>query len=214
MSIIDNMTKGFEIFRKLYYEKDKTLFKKLVEEGQSPKVMMLTCADSRISTTRLTNSEPGTIFVVRNVANLVPSFCDVDYHMSATAALEYAVTCLNVEHVIVLGHSQCGGIAALMKGNSSLEEDNHIANWVATFEKSKVATLKRFPDADFETQCRQCEKQALSHSLKNLREYPWVKSRLEEGKLQIHAWYYHLAKGQLIGIDPDTLDATILAPKE
>lgn len=206
MDVINKLVEGYQTFKKDFYPKNKALYEELYHKGQSPEAMLITCSDSRITTQLLFGAGPGDLFVVRNVANLVPSYHDGELHMSTTAALEFAVTVLEVKHIIVVGHSVCGGIKALMAGDSALQNDTSIANWVMTFQKAKEQVEEKHPEDDFEQKCHHCELEALNLSLSNLREYPWIKERNENGLLKLHAWYYDFFKGELSRLNTETMD--------
>ena len=120
MNEIKKLIEGFQRFRAHHYERDGTPFQQLVSQGQSPKIMVIACCDSRVDPAIITDSDPGDLFVVRNVANLVPPFEQGGGYHGTSAALEFAVRCLNVQHVIVMGHEHCGGIRALL-GNIRFE---------------------------------------------------------------------------------------------
>ncbi|HHO59716.1 MAG TPA: carbonic anhydrase, partial [Thiotrichales bacterium] len=145
--------------------------------------------------------EPGDIFVIRNVANLVPPFeTRGDYH-GTSAALEFAVTCLQVKQIVVLGHANCGGIRALMDNDGSIKPDSFIDSWMQIAEPARNEVLSR---EDLETPAQRidaCEKTAVSYSLKNLMTHPWIRSRVESGDLDLVGCYYDLHRGELVEVD-------------
>jgi carbonic anhydrase len=194
---------GFQRFQSGAIGPDSALFDEL-RQGQNPRAILIGCSDSRVDPAILTDCVPGDLFVVRNVANLVPP-CEVDagYH-GVSAALEYAVCHLNVSHVIVLGHSQCGGIKALMDGGCSCDEHSFIGRWVNIAEKAKESVLQRLHDKAPALQQRACEQASILLSLENLMTFPWLRQRVEAGSLALHGWYFDLRAGTLSGYTPAT----------
>ena len=193
----DKLLEGYRSFRQGYYEEHKADLGALAE-GQSPTVAIISCCDSRVDPGIVFNATPGELFVIRNVANLVPPYERQGQYHGTSAALEFAVRHLNVEHVVVLGHAHCGGIKLLLdsetESNESYPEDAYfLHNWVA-IAKPVLQTLPK--TADYEDPAERqhdCEKAALKLSLKNLMTFPWIAERVEAGKLQLHGWYYDLA---------------------
>ncbi len=201
MQEIKKFIAGFKGFQKEYFEEDQALFSSL-KEGQRPKVALIGCSDSRVDPSMMVRSEPGDLFIVRNVANLVPP-CQFDhsYH-GVSAALEYAVCHLEVEHIIVLGHSKCGGIRSLMEGIPSSGNDEYISKWVSIAERAKENVLHEFKHAPPERQAKACEHAAILVSLENLLTFPWVKERVASGVLNLHGWYFDIEDGNLYSYNP------------
>ncbi|KAK3133559.1 hypothetical protein QOZ80_6AG0538040 [Eleusine coracana subsp. coracana] len=157
-------------------------------EQQTPKFMVVACADSRVCPTSILGFQPGEAFTVRNVANLVPPYQHGTSEVSA--ALEFAVNTLEVENVLVVGHSRCGGIQALM----SMKDDGSsgfIKNWVSIGKSARLSTEAAAGNLSFEMQCRHCEKESINSSLLNLLTYPWIEKRVTEGTLNLHGGYYN-----------------------
>ena len=203
MQDIDGFISGFKRFQDNWLGSDQTLFDSL-RKGQSPKAMLIGCSDSRVDPAILTDCAPGDLFIVRNVANLVPP-CEPDAgHHGVSAALEYAVCHLGVEHIIVMGHSQCGGIKGLLDGICDCSEDSFIGSWVGIAEAAKQQVLAELPSKPAEVQGYACEKAAILLSLDNLMTFPWIKQRVEEGHLALHGWYFDLQAGTLAGYSPDS----------
>lgn len=207
---VNELVDGFGEFRQRFFEKDPALFADLVENGQHPKVAIVACADSRVSPSVLLQAAPGSLFVIRNVANLVPPPTAAAGN-ATIAGLEYAVLGLGVEHIVVLGHSHCGGIHALIEGPSKTAGTfPHVTEWVSAFEPARRQALGELGDAG-ETETARCmEKAAIAASLENLREYPWVSSRTNAGSLHLHGWYFELAAGKLSQLEPSGGDFATL----
>ena len=198
--MLDKLLKGYERFRTGYFQRNREHLEKLAQQ-QAPDVAMVSCCDSRVDTGILFDAEPGEIFVIRNVANLIPPYeLKGDYH-GTSAALEFAVTCLKVKEVMVLGHANCGGIRALMENDGNIKKDGFIDRWMQIAAPAKEDVLARDDLNNIDEQIDACEKTAISYSLRNLLTHPWVRERVEQGKLQLVGYYYELHNGQLIKID-------------
>ena len=210
MENVESFISGFKRFQENWLGSDKTLFNSL-RKGQNPKAMLIGCSDSRVDPAILTDCDPGELFVVRNVANLVPP-CEPDAgRHGVSAALEYAVCHLKVEHIIVMGHSQCGGIKGLMDGICDCNADSFIGSWVSIAHPAKRQVLDEFPDISAEIQYYACEKAAIMLSLENLMTFPWVRQRVEDGTLALHGWYFDLQAGTLSGVSPLSNNFELLA---
>jgi carbonic anhydrase len=160
--------------------------------------MIIGCSDSRVDPAILTNCAPGDIFTVRNVANLVPP-CEHDGTLhGVSAALEFAVCHLGVEHIIVLGHSQCGGINALMTGSCDCSHDSFISRWMSIATPAREKVLAELPGKDMNLQQRAAEQASILLSLENLHTFPWIDQRVEQGVLSLHGWYFDLGSGDLL----------------
>ncbi|CAM6084201.1 unnamed protein product [Calypogeia fissa] len=195
--MLHRLKKGFVKFKEERFLKETSLFSQLAE-GQQPKVMVIACADSRVCPTMLMGLNPGEVFTVRNVANLVPP-CEKDtvsFH-GTSAALEFAVTVLKVEHIIVIGHRNCGGIRALMSRKTTEIESDFIGRWMSCALPAKSHTLVQMEGKSFVDQCRFCEQATINGSLANLLTFPWIKESFEAGKLGLHGWYYDFVEGEL-----------------
>ena len=199
MKDIARFIAGFERFQEKYFGEERELFEQL-SLGQSPKTLIVACADSRVDPALLTGAEPGEVFVVRNVANLVPPYHAAGDLASVPAALEFAVLSLKVEHIIVLGHAQCGGIHALMQGHESGTE--FIGKWVSIAERARARVRAELPSKSPTLQDRACEQAGILVSLENLMSYPWIAERVQAGTVHLHGWYFDLAAGALLHYDP------------
>ena len=190
--MVEKLVNGFKNFRQSYFEKRSKVLQQLAEKGQSPQTMVICCSDSRVEPSILFGTGPGDLFVVRNVANLVPPFTSKD-NVSIGSALEYAVKILRVKDIIVLGHAHCGGVAALCKSISDDKEgeitDNptdFIKTWV---DIAKPALSKMYFDHKDENIEVNSERAVLLYSYNNLLTYPWLNDAVNENSLEIHAWW-------------------------
>lgn len=201
MQDIARMIRGFKQFKKNYFRDDAKLFDGL-KSGQNPKTLVIGCCDSRVDPALLTGSAPGDIFVIRNVANLVPPHdMSAGFH-GVSSGIEYAVRVLQVSDIIVLGHSGCGGISALLNAEK-LEQTEYILNWMEIARPALEAIQHELKDKPLELKCRACEEAALLVSIDNLLTFPWIKERVDAGELSIHGWYFDLHAGQLLAFDPE-----------
>lgn len=205
---IERLRAGHTRFQKDVFQPNETLFGDLALE-QKPDALVIACSDSRVDPAMITGAAPGELFVVRNIANLVPPFEGPTRTRHGTsAALEYAVTVLEVGHIIVMGHAQCGGIHALLTGAPGVGVGNDfIRQWMEVAAPARERTLAALPDRPVAEQCRRCERESLRSSLDNLMTFPCIQPRVADGSLALHAWYFDIAEGSLQRYDPkaDTL---------
>lgn len=202
MSSPSQLIEGFRRFRAQHIAEGDVLYRQLVTQGQTPKILIVGCCDSRVDPAIVLNCAPGDLFVIRNVANLVPPAEGHAGFHGTTAALEYGVRILEVEHIIVFGHAQCGGIRALMQGvGLTDDQDSFINDWMHLAEPARASVEQELPDAAPEVRTRACEQRAIGVSLQNLMTFPWVRERVEDGRLSLHGWYFDIEQGLLLGYD-------------
>lgn len=186
------------------YEDNKVWYRRLATEGQHPRAMVISCCDSRVHVTSIFGADQGEFFIHRNIANLVPPCEPGGNHHGTSAAVEYAVTVLKVAHLIVLGHSQCGGVQGcidMCKGKApQLEESgSFVGRWMDIL-KPRYETVADIEDAG--KQAQQLEKQAVLASLENLMTFPFVAAEVAEGGLSLHGLWTDIGVGGLEGYDP------------
>lgn len=169
-------------------------------EGQSPEVLLIGCCDSRVSPEVIFDTRPGELFIVRNVANIVPP-CETggDYH-GTSAAIEFAVQSLEVKHVVVLGHASCGGIKAYANPSGPLSKGDFIGKWVSLVAPA-AARAEEMDGPDYLTRL---EYAMVEQSLENLMTFPFVRNRVMSGRLSLHGAHFGIARGELFLRDPDT----------
>jgi len=202
---VPELMDGYRRFLSNRYPQEATLYRSLAEQGQAPKTMVIACCDSRVDPAAIFSAGPGQLFIVRNVANLVPPFePQGDYH-GTSAALEFAVTGLNVSNILVLGHARCGGVRAFLDGlYGRAETPGFIDRWMSLLEPAYVEALKSASGQSMQQQQRALEYASVQQSLKNLHTFPFVQERLNDGRLQLHGAYFDIADGQLLALDPAT----------
>ena len=201
---IEKIKAGYHRFRENYYEENKEDILKLSTEGQFPRVAIISCSDSRVEPSIILDCAPGNLFVIRNVANLVPICEGNDSYHGVSAALEYAVTVLEVEFIVVLGHTQCGGVCSLIVTPGFKKADTFISIWVWQLEDGCAEILQDKSFTDIESRYDCCEVRGITQSLEHLLTFPWIKERVNSGKLSLHGWRYNLETAELCNVDAKT----------
>jgi len=198
MADFNALIEGYRHFRKQGWQRERERWSGLAE-GQSPKVMVVACSDSRVDPAQIFDARPGEMFVVRNVANLVPPYePDSAYH-GVSAALEFAVTQLEVEELVVMGHGLCGGCEAALTGqydDADCGSGHFIAHWIDMLREARDRIRAQHPQLGREA-FRAMELEGVRISLRNLRSFPWVREREEDGRLKLHGAYFGIADGIL-----------------
>ena len=199
-SFPQHLLEGYLTFTSQRLPTEQTRYRELSERGQSPAVMVVGCCDSRVSPEVIFDAGPGELFVVRNVANLVPVYAPDSGTHGVSAALEYAVNVLQVKHIVVLGHAQCGGIRAFIDKIKPLSAGDFIGKWMSMFIKPGEVVEQR----DHETMAQfveRIEKAAVFRSLENLMTFPFVQKAVDSGQMQTHGAYFGVAEGSLFVLD-------------
>jgi carbonic anhydrase len=195
------LLEGYRTFTSHRLPTEQSRYRELADRGQSPEVMVIGCCDSRVSPEVIFDAGPGELFVVRNVANLVPVYQPDGGAHGVSAALEYAVQALRVNHIVVLGHAQCGGIRAFIDKIAPLSPGDFIGKWMSMFIKPGEMVEQRDHESMQEFTAR-VEKAAVFRSLENLMTFPCVQILVERGKLHLHGAYFGVAEGSLSVLDP------------
>lgn len=203
MSTPRQLIEGFLRFRERTLAKDDAQFQDLVQYGQTPSTLVVACCDSRVDPALILDCAPGDLFVIRNVANLVPPIENQGQYHGTSAALEFGVCNLGVQHIIVLGHAHCGGIHALLEGGV-VKNDSFIAGWMGIAAEAREHVERELNASASEVRHRACEQKSILVSLQNLMTFPWIRSRVEQGKLTLHGWYFDIEHGELLGYDTTT----------
>ena len=198
---IEKLVKGYQNYREGSYENSRSLIEDLVTRGQRPDVAVIACSDSRVDPAILFQADPGDLFVVRNVANLVPPMEEEGTYHGTSAALEFAVLGLGVRHLIVLGHAHCGGIKLMMDAQPDSTVFKYVSPWVSMLAAAHRRVLATMGQADDAERTRACEQNAVLVSLENLTTFTWVRERVESGELQLHGWYVDIAVPELSAYD-------------
>jgi len=186
------------------YAENRAWYRKLADEGQRPRGMIISCCDSRVHVSSIFGADAGEFFIHRNIANLVPPFEPDGQHHGTSAAIEFAVTALKVPHLIVIGHSNCGGVAgchAMCSGNApELEEDSSfVGRWIDILRPGFERIDSSRPEAD---QLRALEREAVMVSLENLMTFPFVSEAVTSDALSLHGLWTDIGEGGLMQYDP------------
>ncbi len=199
------LIEGTERFQQEHAPRYRPLFERLARDGQHPHTLFITCADSRVVPGLVTASQPGDLFVVRNVGNIVPPPDHPAGSHSVGAAIEYAVGALGVSQVVVCGHTQCGAMNALLSGNVDPAEMPHLARWITLLEPVRDAVQAAVRDTDeddADTRARLAAECNVRFGMENLRGYPTVAARLAAGNLTVHGWMFSITTATVTGYDP------------
>ena len=195
---MDKLLKGIVQFRKEDFESHRSLFSSL-SRSQTPHTLFIGCADSRVVPSMITKTLPGELFIVRNVANMVPPYRLADEYLSTTSAIEYAVQVLEVDNIIICGHSNCGGCAALHK---EIHDDlPHTHKWLELASGVRETVEARLPEPDEAAREWLTEQTNIVEQMKHLLSYPYIADRYMEGKLEIRGWYYIIETGEVYDYD-------------
>jgi len=202
---IKSLLDGYSRFKNNEYQHQRELYLQLEKEGQKPRVLFIACCDSRCDPSIITDARPGELFMVRNVANLVPKYTPDGKHHGTSAAIEFAVRHLEVEHIIVMGHAQCGGVKLLLESAGKTKvEDDFLTSWMQTASEARDRIMSSCDrDMNMDAQLG-LEHETVRLSLRNLMTYDWLSQRVNTGALQLHGWYFGIAKGELHRLDPST----------
>jgi carbonic anhydrase len=201
MSFPAQLIDGYRKFLSGRLPEEQTRYRELAERGQSPEIMVIGCADSRVSPEVIFNARPGELFVVRNVANLVPPYAPDGQAHGVSAALEFGVAALKVRHIVVLGHAQCGGVRAFAEDAEPLSPGDFIGKWMSLMAPAadKVGPRGEMSRSDYLTRLEQAN---VTNSLDNLLTFPRLRKLIEMGRVSIHGAYFGVATGRLSVRDP------------
>jgi carbonic anhydrase len=194
---------GYRDFAAHRLPAEQSRYRELSVHGQSPETMLIGCCDSRVAPETIFDAGPGELFVMRNVANLVPPYAPDGEAHGVSAALEFAVQVLRVKHIVVMGHAQCGGVKALVEDSVPLSPGDFIGRWMSLIEPDSDK-LKKRTDESKEMFVTRLEKAVVLRSLQNLMTFPCIRILVERGSLQLHGAYFGVAKGDLYILDKAT----------
>lgn len=201
---IARLIRGYHDFRDGRLAEYLALFRELAAQGQRPQVMLITCCDSRIDPFLLTGARPGELFLLRNVANVIPTYAPSVRSHGTSAALEFAVKGLEIGHIVVLGHAHCGGVVALYQHLQGEGGGEFIPQWMENARPACEATLRAGHDPTTPEGARELERQVVRCSLDNLSSFPWIRERIEDGRLSLHGWYFDIEAAELSALDADS----------
>jgi len=197
---MEKLEAGIHAFRANYFASHRRLFEKLAEEGQRPETLFITCSDSRVVPNLITSAPPGELFVVRNIGNIVPSVTR-GLMGGVAAAIEYAVQVLEVENLIVCGHTGCGAIEAILSPERAAHL-KHVPAWLAEAGEIPRIMAERYPELEGEARRVAATEENVLVQLENLRTFDFIAERLERGTLKMNGWVFKIATGQVFDYDP------------
>ena len=211
MDFPEQLLAGYRIFARTRLRVEQGRYRALAETGQQPEVMIVGCCDSRVSPEVIFDAGPGELFVVRNVANLVPPYSPTGHAHGVSAALEFAVEGLRVKHLVVLGHARCGGIRAFATQEPPLSIGDFIGRWMSLIgpAAARIGPPGERSPAEY---LRQLEQSSILEMLGNSMTFPFVRSAVEQQRLRLHAAYFDVATGTLSTGDPATRRFTAVEP--
>ena len=199
----ERLTNGYRSFLGRRFAAERSRYEMLAQRGQQPEIMVIGCVDSRVSPEVIFDAAPGELLVVRNVANLVPPYePDRDSQHGTSAALEFGVQALQVKHIVVLGHAYCGGIQAFADEGHPLSPGDFIGRWMSQIAPAAATLAPRYAH-EADAYVRRLELAAVELSLRNLMTFPWIRARVEQGRLALHGAYFGVATGRLLVRRPD-----------
>jgi carbonic anhydrase len=201
MPLPDHLLQGYARFRTGRYAQDEERYRRLGAGVQQPKLMIIACCDSRAAPETIFDAGPGEIFVMRNVANLVPPYAPDGRHHSTSAAIEFAVLQLGVKNVVVMGHGRCGGIRAVVEGGDPLSAGDFIGKWMSDVRDVAEAVKHDHDHGDLQLAV---EHASVEHSLANLRTFPWLRMRENKGEVGLHGAWFDISLGELHAYDEAT----------
>lgn len=191
-ALFNKLIQGYKKFREQYAAGDQSIMKFLSDQGQNPSLMVVACCDSRVDPALILQCDPGDLFVVRNVASIVPPYENDAKHHGTSAALEFGIRFLGVKDLILFGHSQCGGIQALQ--NNSAQGSDFVQSWISLVENSQ-SSCNTLDD---------CIKSVLNQSYKNCLTFPWIAQKVATRELEIHRWFFEIKSGKIYTYCSDT----------
>jgi carbonic anhydrase len=200
---MEKLFQGIARFRREDFEAHKDLFKELGRQ-QQPHTLFIGCVDSRVVPNLIAQTKPGELFTVRNIANIVPPYRQTEEYVSTTAAIEYAVQVLNVENIVVCGHSNCGGCAAMHKTSEELEGIPHVRRWLEVSHDVPKLVWQELPNGTDAEREWLTEQTNIVVQMRNLLSFPYIRERYEAGKISIMGWYYIIETGEIFNYNKET----------
>ena len=207
---MEKLFKGIARFRREDFEAHRKLFKELGRQ-QQPHTLFIGCSDSRVVPELITRTRPGELFMIRNVANIVPPFRKTEDFAGTTSAIEYAVHVLNVEAIVVCGHSNCGGCAALHKSPEELQHIPNVARWLRASHEVIERVEKQIVEGTPEEKEWLTEQINILVQMRNLLTYPYIRERYEQGTIEIFGWYYIIETGEIFNFNDLTETFELIA---
>jgi carbonic anhydrase len=213
MNFPQRLIEGYEAFTTGRLQSEQHRYRELAERGQTPEIMVIGCCDSRVSPEVIFDAGPGELFVVRNVANLVPPFETGGTYHGVSAALEFGVAALRVKHIVVLGHAHCGGVKAFAEDAEPLSPGDFIGRWMSLMAPAAEKVGPR-GGRSREDYLELMEKASIVNTLDNLMTFPRLRQSVESGAVVLHGAYFGVASGELSVLDKQTGEFWPVKPKD
>ncbi len=210
MSNIAKLISGFNIFKVTTYKNKKDIIEHLIEQGQKPTTMVISCVDIRVSPTEIFATNPGELYILNNMGGLVPKYSTDGIH-GMLSAIEYAVTVLEVENIVVLGHAKCESIKMMMSEKTNKKMSESMKTWMSVAQEANDATEKNMAGRSETERHAYCEQESLVISMRNLLTYPYIVERMKKNKLNVHGLHFNIETGEIIGFNPENLTFETLA---
>ena len=197
-SFPENLADRFRRFKQRHFLPNAEQYEELATYGQTPDAMIISCSDSRVDPETIFGAMPGELFVVRNVANLVPPYETGGKFHGVSAAIEFAALNLRVKHLIVMGHSGCGGVKAALDQSAAIQtESQFISRWMSMLDEARLSVLASHQTPPHAEKQRALEKEGVKTAIKNLRTFPFISQLEDKGRLSLHGAYFDIAAGTL-----------------
>ena len=193
------LVQGLQSFQTTYFSSHKEMFE-LLSQGQHPRILFITCSDSRIDPNLITQTEPGEMFIIRNAGNIIPPYGATNGGEGAT--VEYAVHALGIKEIIVCGHTHCGAMKGLLQLDKLARDMPLVHRWLQHTEATRQTILENYQDLEGEDLLQATIDENVLTQLENLRTYPVIHSKLHKGQIHLHAWMYHIERGEVLEYDP------------
>lgn len=205
MTDIGRLISGYRIYKSTTFPQQQDLITHLVRQGLKPSTMFISCVDIRIAPSELFATNPGELYIINTIGGLVPEYKTTGVH-GILSAIEYAVTGLEVENIIVLGHAKCNSIKMMMSGKDAEDHDlsESMRTWLSLAVEARDVVEKELEGKTAEEKASACESESIIISLRNLMGYPYIIKRMEEDKLNIFGWHFDTETGNIMAFDPDT----------
>ena len=198
----DTLTDRYRRFKHRIFVPNADQYEELATYGQSPEIMIISCCDSRVDPEIIFNAMPGELFVARNVANLVPPYETGGKFHGVSAGIEFAVMNLRVKHLVILGHSGCGGVKAALDRSAAIETEAHfISRWMSMLDEARLSVLASHQLKTAAEQLQALEREGIKTSIRNLRTFPFVKDLEDRGKLSLHGAHFDIKSGTLAALN-------------
>ncbi len=197
---VQKILDGIVKFRREDFEAHKMLFKELKEE-QKPHTLFISCVDSRINPNMITGTLPGELFIIRNMANIVPPYSSSAEYASTTSAVEYAVLRLGIENIIICGHSNCGGCEAILNPSENLDQLPHTKKWLELIKGVGEHVVREITEKEPEARRWMMEHSNVVEQLKHLMTYPYIRQKVEAGRMELSGWHYIIETGDIFIYD-------------